>query len=544
LLDTAIRDQSVQPSSNVTILELANIRTKVNALKALFLRFEDIPKHSAKSAEVQDAAMDLITQMHELDSQMNLKLALESSSRLESGVKKFLPEAVGKVGRYYSISYELVCAARNKEYSIFNSIAIETAPIRRPSQPSNVDKSFHPLTALQNVLRPRTAVESRALKPSLERSLGKPVQVILKEFRLIIADYYQFVKVHAEIQLLFFYEQNPERLRPRVICSSKSACYLCDLFFKLHGRFYVPRTHGRLYHKWTLPDWRIIVPEMRRLDFDVLLKQFSDVLKIRTRAALESGPLRVNHPNESVLIMPSHWSSSTITQVIPSVSESVAALRPAPTQELPGMLDSVTSIGPVSSEVPAPSGLTNSDPLLSEPPPQAELLINATCSPSTSAYTLHPPAQGPTTPRDIPPPVTFTKPTTTSPHTPLNPSPIATPKPYCELTKGEPTWHQIPYPNMSINIGTTRLHLHLSCDISPSPTPDMFTNPNSRCWVRVKWLQGNETDNINTEAVNVEDLTYDTEMKFEHGAASTPTELHLKRGDDVVSIKYTFKRPR
>ncbi|KAL9116797.1 MAG: hypothetical protein Q9187_006674 [Circinaria calcarea] len=543
LLDTTIHDQSIQPSSNIIILELADIRTKVNALKALFLRFEGIPKHFAESAEVQDMAMDLITQMHELDSQMMLKLALGSSS-LEGSIKKFLPEAVGKLGRYCSISYELICAARNKEYSIFNSIIIEASSIRRPSQPSNIDKSFHPLTALQNVLRPRTTVESRALKPSLERRMGKPLQVILNEFHSIITDYYQFAKVHAEIQLLFFYELNPGRLRPRVICSSKSACYLCDLFFKLHGRFYVPRTHGRLYHKWTFPDWHILVPEMRRLDFDVLLKQFSDVLKVRIRAALESSPVRVNHPNESVLIMPAHWSSSTVTQVTPSVSEPVAALRLLqPQEELPEVLDSVTSIGPISSEVPAPPGLMNPDLLLSEPPPQAELLTTATSSPTTSTSTLHPPAQEPIISRDIPTPDTFIEPPTIS-HTPLNPSPIATPKPYCDLTQGEPTWQPILYPNISINIGTTRLHLHLSCDTSPSPTPDLFTNPSSRCWVRVKWLQGTETEKINAEAVNVEDLTCDTEMKFEHGAACTPTELHLRRGEDVVSIKYTLERPR
>ena len=106
------------------------------------------------------------------------------------------------------------------------------------------------------------------------------------------------------------------------------------------------------------------------------------------------------------------------------------------------------------------------------------------------------------------------------------------------------TRQPIPYPNISINIGTTRLHLHLSCDTKPSPTSDMFANSSSRYWVQVKWLQGTSTENINAEAVNMEDLTYDTEMKFEHGAACTPIALHLRRGEDVVSIKYTFERPR
>jgi len=297
-------------------MQLADILTKIKTLKALFMKLEDIQEHSAASSEVQDVAMELITQMHDLASQTKLNLALNSSKRLNPELKTFLPEAVGKLGRYYSISYELVCVARSEEYSIFNSITIETSPTLRPSQPSNVDKNVHPLTALQNILRPGSAVQSRSLKPSLERCLGKPIQVILDEFRVTIADYYKSVKVHAEIQLLFFYELNSERIRPRTISSSKSACYLCDLFFRLHGQYHVPRTHGRLYHRWTLPEWHILLPEMRRRDFDVLLRNFSDILKVKTRVALDRGPVRADHPNESTLAR----SLSRINQVLPPVS--------------------------------------------------------------------------------------------------------------------------------------------------------------------------------------------------------------------------------
>lgn len=313
LLDTAIRDQSIRPGPNITVMELADVLTKVKTLKALFMKFEDIQEHSAASSMVQDVAMELITQMHDLASRTKLKLALNSSKTLNPELKAFLPEAVGKLGRYYSTSYELVCVARSEEYSIFDSITIEASPTLRPSQPSNVDKNIHPLTTLQNILRPKSAVQSRSFKPSLEKCLGKPIQIILDEFRLAIADYYKSVKVHAEIQLLFFYERNSERIRPRTICSSKSACYLCDLFFRLHGQYYIPRTHGRLYHRWTLPDWHILLPEMRRRDFDVLLRNFSDILKVKIRVALDMGPVRVNHPNESTLVR----ALSPITQVLP-----------------------------------------------------------------------------------------------------------------------------------------------------------------------------------------------------------------------------------
>ncbi|KAK7920301.1 hypothetical protein PG985_008323 [Apiospora marii] len=61
-------------------------------------------------------------------------------------------------------------------------------------------------------------------------------------------------KVHAEIQLLFHcYELGQMELPPRVVSSSKDACYLCDAFISLHGKMYVPASHGTIYYEWRLP---------------------------------------------------------------------------------------------------------------------------------------------------------------------------------------------------------------------------------------------------------------------------------------------------
>jgi len=54
-------------------------------------------------------------------------------------------------------------------------------------------------------------------------------------------------KIHTEIQILFYYDMHPNIRRPTVVCSSKSACFLCDLFIKIHAKFYVAGTHGVLY---------------------------------------------------------------------------------------------------------------------------------------------------------------------------------------------------------------------------------------------------------------------------------------------------------
>ncbi|KAF1949449.1 hypothetical protein CC80DRAFT_598904 [Byssothecium circinans] len=64
----------------------------------------------------------------------------------------------------------------------------------------------------------------------------------------------QSYKVHAEIQLLFHYELFTVKYPPRVLKSSKHACFLCDLFIKKHGRFHIPKTHGRVYELWMIPE--------------------------------------------------------------------------------------------------------------------------------------------------------------------------------------------------------------------------------------------------------------------------------------------------
>ena len=62
------------------------------------------------------------------------------------------------------------------------------------------------------------------------------------------------VPLHEEVQLLFHYEQKSCELPPRIMCSNKQACYICSLFFRIHGRFSTSNSHGRLHEKWALPD--------------------------------------------------------------------------------------------------------------------------------------------------------------------------------------------------------------------------------------------------------------------------------------------------
>ena len=200
---------------------------------------------------------------------------------------------------------------------------------------------------------------------------------------------------------------------------------------------------------------------------------------------------------------------------------------------------------PISSKGSASLWLTSPDPQLSEPPSQAKLLTGATSSsilPSTSA--LHPPAQESMTPRELSPPSKSTNTPTVSPPPPLTLSSTALPRPHHGLTESEPIRSLILYPNISVNISTSRLDLHFSSDTTAPPSPDTLSNPSSRYSVRVKWLQGVEIRNVGSEATDAGGLGFDTEMEFHHTVTCKSAEVYLKRGDDFVSINSALEEPR
>ncbi len=55
--------------------------------------------------------------------------------------------------------------------------------------------------------------------------------------------------VHAEIQMVAYYEIAQVGPSPRVIGASKEVCFLCDSFIRAHGKYYLSRAHRQLYDK-------------------------------------------------------------------------------------------------------------------------------------------------------------------------------------------------------------------------------------------------------------------------------------------------------
>ncbi|OTA62693.1 hypothetical protein K449DRAFT_422208 [Hypoxylon sp. EC38] len=120
-------------------------------------------------------------------------------------------------------------------------------------------------------------------------------------------------KIHAEIQLLYYCEQNvPHSRLPRVICSSKDACWLCNEFILLYQKIHMPKSHGRLY-----PGWRL--PTLHTNGFDDLAKRYNQRLQISFKDSLKTlfvRQERTNYPepNESTLLT-LYLSDSTVSSV-------------------------------------------------------------------------------------------------------------------------------------------------------------------------------------------------------------------------------------
>ncbi|PLB48227.1 hypothetical protein P170DRAFT_359999 [Aspergillus steynii IBT 23096] len=105
-------------------------------------------------------------------------------------------------------------------------------------------------------------------------------------------------KIHAEIQLIIYCELQRPAFPPRVICSSKDACFLCSAFISLHKQMHTPRSHGRLYPGWRLPS----VPQLKELEerfnktLENSIKESLSVLFARQRKTTYPPP------NESTLL--------------------------------------------------------------------------------------------------------------------------------------------------------------------------------------------------------------------------------------------------
>ncbi|KAL0781703.1 hypothetical protein CaCOL14_003038 [Colletotrichum acutatum] len=166
------------------------------------------------------------------------------------------------------------------------------------------------------------ALPDRKLR-SIWKNAHSPSKDVKHVFENKTSNTLKSAKVHAEVQLIYHYHLKSRHsdLPPRVIRSSKDACYLCNAFIKAEKTFYTSRCHGRLYPSWKLP--RVV----SRLD---LAQRFNELLKGRIISAYgDLAGFRANCPKadpaEST-ISTLNWSVSTEAEE-PSVTTVPGAIN-------------------------------------------------------------------------------------------------------------------------------------------------------------------------------------------------------------------------
>jgi hypothetical protein len=273
------------------------------SLLDLFQRLKKLPSPQRNPA-AYEITEQIVMLAHNLNQSPSFTIALTTSSKLGPQQRVSLEDAVRKLGQYYKASSELVLAARRGKCRIFQRIRVErfqTSLLDNVKQPS---KSGSALPLIKHLLN----------SPDTSKLLGRfhysetfADATILRRLN----NSRPGIKVHAEIKLLFFYETHPEITRPRVICASKSACYLCDLFIRLHGEFQTLGTFGKFNERWILPDWLDTIPSNRVQPLRNIVEQFSITLDSEIGLALKSSK-RLPDPLESTVGLSARWSNSTM----------------------------------------------------------------------------------------------------------------------------------------------------------------------------------------------------------------------------------------
>lgn len=151
-------------------------------------------------------------------------------------------KTIYKLGRYHTATKTMIKLAM-KQPSVFTGIHIE--PVKAPEQVKfSLGKEKLPLlTALKRI--------TKTNPEELKEKLG---QIWLRrdpELRFRQACRVELT-VHAEMQLLSFYDHNPG-LTPRLLFmgTSKKACYLCHEFMARHPlAISMSATHQKIYPTW------------------------------------------------------------------------------------------------------------------------------------------------------------------------------------------------------------------------------------------------------------------------------------------------------
>lgn len=511
-LYTAVNDQASAENSGVAAPVFAALKADIETLHELFTRLESLTTPKAKCSPGLEILIPILIACQRVHTQGILHQVLTRSSRLDPGSRRNIAITITKLSRYVSISRFLLQAAR--KYSVFDRIQISVINSRVRRLPA---LKLDSMTAgvIDNLLE-----ESK--RGVLSSKLHAESPSAIKDHICQAATL--AVPVHAEIQLLFHYERSPSNSPPRIICSSKQACFLCNLFFKMHGRFMVPSTHGRLYEKWALP--AAVENTRDNVNEDILTTIRSFVSAVDDALIREMRSTRGPYPNpyESMILLSAACSQS---------NESAAAIRGPMDRALlgKGSLRSGVSIPILNADNRTQTNL----PILHTIETQAQ----TECM--DPAFHSHSKSSGPSSVTSIRAPSSLkalSKQFVTSRGTVKNHTPSCFP-----LEKGRPVWRELTSASQSFEVSTPRIHLTISYDETLSNRQNLIACLDCY-WVILEFLSDHFVPRGRTvPVVSLLEMSGEPERMLDYGNADWPRELCVRSDYDVIAITYSLQKP-
>ena len=577
---TLLEDTPRRELEQVPTNDLRPVQLHLKDMKSIHGKLQPLVGVKRHKAELHNLIKQLLELCRSLTSRIDE--ATGPLARLFSNADKQIPlEKLRKLGYYFSISRDLYSAAWNRKYHIFDHVKVEVIQIRNtansvsPRLPTNLTACLERVQKSQNLKR--QVSDLARLSSEGEKRL----------FNQTVSRAPKYWKVHAEMQLLLYYEVHPSLKKPRVICSSKDACYLCDLFFKVHGRYHIPKTHGRLYEMWGLPafDAELIsgmeLGKRSRGNLSRVVERFSNLIEQQVVSVISGNHTRFPFGNESTLLLPHHWSTSVLSRLSPAPTllpgANIPSLRSPqgspcstvrPGNETPDVIPSLQGphlrhldpstnshlleAHPGESQRSHVDRLDNSSQGENEAAIQEDLDRTAEGDHSTfpkeadttQAYlpTEHaeprqapsaaacPPQDHPdqTNPSSIPAPnldhrIEQTMPPASSSRSSPNISP----------SSNYQIRHQLSHLEPSVTMSTPHLHLELS----QAENGQVYRT----AWVQARVVRAEERDGAGAEeVVHARDLRPDECVTVTRGSALSAHELYVSSGLEIVAVKFGY----
>lgn len=307
--------EKLQVLDRVSAEILEGLKEIIQEMVTVFSKLEAMEKSQARSFEADKFLLSILRNCNCLITKYRVKDILSTipygDYSFPEDRKTSLVEGVHKLGHYIKLGPSLLRFARR--LAIFRKITVRCIKMR-----SAVPNDLH---ASANEQMPQGLLYQYLQDPSSARC--RKIALVEHRTKSNLVDTHASLqqkslckkKIHAEIQLLFHYEQQAQiKLRPRVICSSKNACFLCNAFIRLHNQFYTPKTHGKLYPSWTLPDLTTLslgrskIEELREL-----YRQFNTLIEEKIISCLETKTLVHMYDNESRILNIRSLTASEVT---------------------------------------------------------------------------------------------------------------------------------------------------------------------------------------------------------------------------------------